>query len=111
MNAVYWHPQAQLEFEEAIDFYESQTTGLGKEFSEAIATTIDTLRSYPLLAAVDTGQTRKAVAHRFPYHIFYRTDEKIFLSYRYCISDEIRKFGKSVLIEPLASCAESRLKF
>ena len=46
MNYTF-HPQAQIEFEQAIEYYESRQDGLGYEFAVEIHNTIQNIVNFP----------------------------------------------------------------
>jgi plasmid stabilization system protein ParE len=69
---------ASAEFQEAVRWYESKRTGLGREFFDAIAATITDIQARP-----DSGNapfpdrnTRRFIVSRFPYQVVYRTGRK-----------------------------------
>ncbi len=64
--------EAQIEFDEAFDYYEGQRAGLGIDFVVRVQQVFDRISANPLLHAVVLGDVRKAVVTRFPYCVFYR---------------------------------------
>ena len=76
----YFHPDAKLEFNETIDYYEECQTGLGLEFSKEIYATIQRLIHYPMAWPKLSKNTRKCLTTRFPFGIIYRIlDNEIFI--------------------------------
>jgi plasmid stabilization system protein ParE len=64
--------EAEAEFDEAFDWYETQSTGLGVAFAGEVQRVFDRLAVHPLMHAVVFADIRKAVVRRFPYCVFYR---------------------------------------
>jgi plasmid stabilization system protein ParE len=64
--------EAQFEFDEAFDWYESERAGLGVEFTAEIQKVFDRIAATPLIYQCALADIRKAVVRRFPYCIFYR---------------------------------------
>ena len=73
MSARYFfEPAAQRELEEAAEFYDLESPGLGLKFGEAVEAAIETLLEFPESRPVLLGKTRKLVLARYPYSILYR---------------------------------------
>jgi plasmid stabilization system protein ParE len=68
---------AEAEFEEAIQYYNDQRTGLGFEFSDEVKQAIERIKNYPHAWTPLSKRTRRCLTHRFPYSIIYeaRTDQ------------------------------------
>jgi plasmid stabilization system protein ParE len=64
--------EAQAEFDEAFDFYESQRAGTGVRFAARVQDCFDRIRTRPEAHAVVFADIRKAVVPRFPFNIMYR---------------------------------------
>ncbi|HEY0513653.1 MAG TPA: type II toxin-antitoxin system RelE/ParE family toxin [Thermoanaerobaculia bacterium] len=64
-------PEAEIEIQEAHNWYELQRQGLGDEFlielRDALAAVELSPRRYPIVR----GKVRRAILHRFPYSILY----------------------------------------
>lgn len=65
-------PAAAADIEDAITWYEQQSSGLGAEFLETVNVALDAIAEKPELAPVVGRKTRRALLRRFPYGIFYR---------------------------------------
>ena len=70
MNVDFLEP-AYKEYQEAIEFYNLQSDGLGNKFRDEIDKTISIIKNYPESFTQYTQHTRKAVVNIFPYNIFY----------------------------------------
>ena len=62
---------AHIEYQEAIDFYNLQSEGLGSKFAAEIDNTISIIKNYPEGYSEYTKHTRKAVVNVFPYNVIY----------------------------------------
>lgn len=75
-----FHPDAETEFHEAIDYYENCELGLGYDFSIEVFTTIQNILNYPNAWPVIETDIRRCLANRFPYGIVYSIEHgKIFI--------------------------------
>jgi toxin ParE1/3/4 len=64
--------EAEAEFDEAFDFYESRQAGLGADFVAEVQKVFDRLVTNPLVHQVSFADIRKAIVRRFPYCVYYR---------------------------------------
>jgi plasmid stabilization system protein ParE len=75
-----FHPEADAEFREAIDYYESSQRGLGADFYFEVYTAIQRLVDFPEAWPVVEGNVRRCLTHRFPYGVLYSVEnEDIFI--------------------------------
>jgi len=70
MNLTF-RPEARLEFDEAVDWYNTQA-GLGAAFISAVNNTLDSLCSDPESYPKVHRDTRRISVPRYPYSIFFR---------------------------------------
>ncbi|MBC5794978.1 MAG: type II toxin-antitoxin system RelE/ParE family toxin [Sphaerospermopsis sp.] len=79
MITVIFHPWAEQELTDAINYYEQQKTGLGLEYLEAVEQVVNCLMYYPEIGAKVRGSIRRLVIPKFPYALLYRVleEEKI----------------------------------
>ncbi len=72
----FFHSAAEQEFNEAIDYYESITPGLGRDFAKevhaAIERAIDFPKAWPLLR----DDVRRSLVRRFPYGVLYAEEKE-----------------------------------
>ncbi|MCP4135265.1 MAG: type II toxin-antitoxin system RelE/ParE family toxin [bacterium] len=68
----FFHPYAERELTEAVDFYEEIQDGLGHEFAKEIYSTIQRIIKYPGAWTQLTKNTRRSLTNRFPYGIIYQ---------------------------------------
>jgi hypothetical protein len=70
MNIVF-HPEAEAEFTDAIEYYENCEYGLGLDFAREIQATIRNVADYPAMWPKIEDQVRRCLVHRFPYGLLY----------------------------------------
>lgn len=75
-----FHPAADKELTDAVDYYNNCQSGLGREFVKEIYRTIQNILSFPDAWAPLSENTRRCVTSRFPYGVIYQTtDDEIFI--------------------------------
>jgi toxin ParE1/3/4 len=70
-----FHPEAEIEFREAIEFYEQREIGLGQDFSIQVYSAIQNITSYPLAWPRIEDDLRRCIVSRFPYGIIYSIEK------------------------------------
>jgi mRNA-degrading endonuclease RelE of RelBE toxin-antitoxin system len=91
---VVFHPTAEVEYDEAYQWYEEQLTGLGDRFEKAVEVRLNQIWSSPLLYQKKRGVFREAKIDTFPYQIVYKIYDKkniIFISAIYHSSRNPKK--------------------
>ncbi len=68
------HELAELELNEAADYYESKQTGLGSLFIRTVQQAVRQISRYPESAQIVRGKARRKVLTRFPYNIIYSVE-------------------------------------
>ena len=68
----YFHPDAQAEFDKAVEYYEQLQPGLGIELAEEIYATITRMIQYPDAWSPLSKNSRRCLVSRFPYGVFYQ---------------------------------------
>jgi len=71
-----FHPEAEKEFNQAIDYYEDLQENLGLEFAQEIFDAIQRIIEYPLAWQSMTSETRRCLTNRFPFGVIYQIIEK-----------------------------------
>jgi len=66
-----FHPDAELELNEAIEWYETREPGLGLDFAAQVYATIQRALAFPLAWQEMDDNIRRALVHRFPYGVLY----------------------------------------
>ena len=72
-----FHPEAETEFNDAIDYYEEKERGLGYDFAVEVYATIQRITAFPEAWPVLKNDVRRSLVRRFPYGVLYsEQDEK-----------------------------------
>ena len=74
MRRIAWHPEARRELFEASSFYESESSGLGELFLDAVEAGLDRLAEHPRSGREIERSARRYLVRRFPYGLVYRLD-------------------------------------
>ncbi|GAB6061427.1 type II toxin-antitoxin system RelE/ParE family toxin [Deferrisoma palaeochoriense] len=69
--AVSIHEAAEQELNEAADFYDLESPGLGAVFIREVERTIENIRRFPEAAPLLRGRVRRWTLPHFPYTIVY----------------------------------------
>lgn len=73
---VIFHPEADREFLEAIDYYEQQQPGLGEDYYVQIMATTAQIANNPTVWPILEHDIRRCLVHRFPYGVLYSVDKE-----------------------------------
>ena len=71
-----FHPEAETEFAQAIEYYEEKEEGLGYDFAVEVYITIERILAYPKAWPILEGEIRRSLVKRFPYGILYAEEDK-----------------------------------
>ena len=71
----FFHPEAEDEFNKAIDYYEDIEAGLGYDFALEVHSTIKRSVEFPKAWAVIEEDVRRSLVRRFPYGILYSEEQ------------------------------------
>ena len=75
-----FHPSAEEELYEAINYYEECAEGLGFEFAREVYHSIQNIISFPSAWPPLSEKTRRCIINRFPYGVVYQpTDKEIYI--------------------------------
>jgi hypothetical protein len=66
-----FHPEAEKEFLEAIDYYEGREEGLGFDFATEVYAAIGRAAEHPKSWPILEGEVRRCQTSRFPYGVLY----------------------------------------
>jgi hypothetical protein len=69
-----FHPEAEAEFLDAIEYYEGCKPGLGYDFAIEVHSTTENILSYPNAWSILEDDIRRCQIRRFPYGIVYSRD-------------------------------------
>ena len=77
-----FHPDAEIEFKDAIEYYESCQNRLGYEFALEVYETVNRVIANPNAWQVINENMRRTLVNRFPYGIIYaiRNNEILILA-------------------------------
>jgi plasmid stabilization system protein ParE len=71
-----FHPEAETEFNEAIDYYEDKDRGLGYDFAIEVYATLQRIAAFPKAWPTLKDEIRRALVKRFPYGVLYVIEEQ-----------------------------------
>ena len=66
-----FHELAELELNDAADFYDSKEAGLGSAFVREVQRAVHQIAEHPESCAIAKGNARRKVLNRFPYNVIY----------------------------------------
>lgn len=69
-----FHPEAETELSEAVQYYENVEPGLGQDFAVEAYTAIQRAVAHPQAWTILEGEIRRSLVRRFPYGILYAED-------------------------------------
>lgn len=75
MLPVRFLPPARREFDDARDWYEEQSAGLGDEFETAIHEKLLSIRQHPDMYSCVEDDIREAPVSRFPYVVYFWAED------------------------------------
>lgn len=67
----FFHPEAEIEFNKAIDYYEECNQNLGLEFATEIYLIIQRILNFPKAWQILDSDIRRCLTNRFPYGVIY----------------------------------------
>lgn len=71
MKKITVRKDAELDIEDAYQWYEANEVGLGEEFLEKISDSLNKIKESPKIYPVVLNNLRRAFIKKFPYGIFY----------------------------------------
>ena len=69
-----FHPLAERELLETIDWYNAKVRGLGSEFLGRVIEALDHIQAFPESCPAVLGRARRKTLRQFPYNIVYSID-------------------------------------
>ena len=72
----FFHPEAEVEFAEAIEYYEKKESGLGYDFAVEVYSAIERTMAFPKAWPVIEEDIRRSLIRRFPYGILYSEEKE-----------------------------------
>lgn len=71
--------EAELELDDAYDYYEYELEGLGKRFLEEFKRGVNRILNHPYAWSLVQDNVRKCVLKKFPYNIIYAIEENLII--------------------------------
>jgi hypothetical protein len=68
----YFHPSADTEFDDAIQYYEASERGLGLELAKEVYSAIQRVSEYPEAWSPMSQNTRRCLVNRFPFGVIFQ---------------------------------------
>ena len=88
---IYFHKDAEAEFENAAEYYDGCRSGLGLDFAQEVYATIARVIQYPEAWSPMSRNTRRALVNRFPFGIIYQVKPEVL--YIIAVADLRRRPG------------------
>ncbi len=70
-----FHPEAKLELNQAVDYYNNCQPSLGLDFLREIYISIQNILAYPQAWTQLSKSTRRCLVNRFPFGIIYQNND------------------------------------
>ncbi len=74
MTLPIFHPLAERELLETIDWYEGKVRGLGAQFLERTTQAIEQIQAFPRSCPILLGRARRKPLRQFPFSVIYSID-------------------------------------
>jgi plasmid stabilization system protein ParE len=71
-----FHPEAEEELNQAVEYYEGIESGLGFDFAGELYSTMQRIASFPKAWPVIEGEIRRSMVRRFPYGVLYSEEQE-----------------------------------
>ena len=65
------HPEAEVELNQAVDYYQAIESGLGREFTLEVLAAIRRAVVFPKAWSLMEGDVRRSLVRRFPFGVLY----------------------------------------
>ena len=72
-----FHPEAEEEFNQAIEYYENNASGLGYDFSIEVYSAIQNIVNFPTAWPIIEEDMRRCLVKRFPYGVIYSVEDGV----------------------------------
>jgi toxin ParE1/3/4 len=74
MKLVVFLPDAEQEMFQAAVYYESQSSGLGRDYLSEVERSLQAIAASPKTWPIVEGELRRRLVRRYPFGILYRND-------------------------------------
>lgn len=68
---IFFDELAQAEYDDAINYYELELSGLGLKFKDEIIRSLRNIIKFPLSGTLENNEIRHYLLHKFPFKILY----------------------------------------
>lgn len=76
MKPYIFHPEAEAEFEDSIDFYDRRQAGRGDDYRAEVEDAVRYARATPTAFALyKGGPARRVIVRRFPFAVYFVDDD------------------------------------
>ena len=72
-------PEAKVELDDAVEYYELQVKGLGVTFKSIARATIKRVATFPTAWTEIKPSIRRCIMHKFPYNVLYSIEKDCIL--------------------------------
>ncbi len=79
MKPIRLRPEAELEIEQAFEYYRLESPRIADRFLDDIATSLDKIQNDPQLYPAYTKNTRRRVLGSFPFSVIYQDKAEVIL--------------------------------
>lgn len=79
MNPFRFHPDAELEMNQAAAWYENQQKTLGRRFLTSIQDALNRIQLHPELYPIVEGGVRRCLLRTFPFGVLFRVTPGVFV--------------------------------
>jgi len=75
---VRFYKAAQMEFDSAVEYYETQLSGLGVRYRHEVLESLERIKLFPDAYSPISKRTKRCLVSKFPYGIIYKaTSDKV----------------------------------
>lgn len=72
---IFFDELAKKEFDDAVDYYELEISGLGQNFKNEIIKALRNIVKFPLSGTLEDNEIRHYILHKFPFKIMYTVEK------------------------------------
>ena len=72
-----FHPEAQAELQEALEFYQDRGLSLGEDFAFQVFAAVQRMIAHPVAWPIVDDPVRRCLVNRFPYAILYTVESDL----------------------------------
>ena len=76
MTEHHFLPEAEEEMNEAEQFYEGESEGMGEDFLDEVQHTVESILAFPKSGPVVSENLRRRILRRFPFGLLYAVEDE-----------------------------------